>query len=61
MHFERNDHEGSLPLMNRIVQGEIDLSLAITHTFPIEDAPYAHSIFENKEDECTKVVLKPWG
>ena len=49
------------PLMNRIVQGEIDPSFVITHTFPIGDAPYAYSIFESKEDECIKVVLKPWG
>jgi threonine dehydrogenase-like Zn-dependent dehydrogenase len=47
------------PLLARIQSGEIDPSYIITHTLPIEQAPYAYEIFRKKEDNCIKVVLKP--
>ena len=52
-------HRYLAPLLNRIQQGEIDPSFLITHRFPLEDAPYAYSVFQKKQDECIKVVLKP--
>jgi threonine dehydrogenase-like Zn-dependent dehydrogenase len=47
------------PLLARIEKGDIDPSFVITHRMPLEDAPHAFSIFNDKEDECLKVVLVP--
>ena len=47
------------PLYDRILAGEIDPSFVISHTVPLEQAPQAYEMFKNKDDECTKVVLKP--
>jgi threonine dehydrogenase-like Zn-dependent dehydrogenase len=48
-----------LPLLERIKQGKIDPSYIITHRLGIEDAPNAYQIFEQKQDNCIKIVLKP--
>jgi len=32
----------------------------VTHTMPLEQAPEGYRIFQEKEDRCIKVVLKPW-
>ena len=47
------------PLLDRIQQGEIDPSYVISHRMSIDDAPKGYKMFRNKEDNCTKVVLKP--
>ena len=47
------------PLLERIQKGEIDPSFPITHRLGIEDAPRAYEMFEKKQDNCVKVVLKP--
>lgn len=47
------------PLLDRLQGNGFDPSYLITHTMPLEDAPYAYSIFQQKQDECIKVVLKP--
>ena len=47
------------PLYDRIVAGEIDPSFVISHTAPLERAPEMYETFKNKQDDCTKVVLKP--
>ena len=47
------------PLLERIQKGEIDPSYIISHHMSLEDAPQGYKIFRNKEDNCTKVVLKP--
>jgi threonine dehydrogenase-like Zn-dependent dehydrogenase len=49
------------PLLDRIAHGDIDPSFVVTHTLPLSEAPRAYDIFVNKEDECVKVVLKPWA
>jgi threonine dehydrogenase-like Zn-dependent dehydrogenase len=46
------------PLMQRIERGEIDPSFVITHRMRLEDAPDGFEMFNNKADECLKVVLK---
>lgn len=48
------------PLLKRIQEGEIDPSFVISHTLPLESAPEAYKMFRDKQDKCTKVVLKPW-
>ena len=47
------------PLLARIEQGAIDPTFLITHKMRLEDAPHAYEIFNNKEDNCIKVVLQP--
>ena len=47
------------PLLERVRGGEIDPSFVISHTLPLDQAPHGYEIFKNKEDNCTKVVLKP--
>ena len=46
-------------LFEKIEAGEIDPSFIITHKMKLEDAPKGYDIFNNKEDKCIKVVLKP--
>ena len=47
------------PLLDRIRNGEIDPSFIISHTMPLADAPRGFEMFRDKEDNCTKIVLKP--
>ncbi len=47
------------PLLRRIQAGEIDCPPVISHRLPLEEAPAAYKMFNNREDGCTKVVLKP--
>jgi threonine dehydrogenase-like Zn-dependent dehydrogenase len=47
------------PLLTRIEAGEIDPSFVISHRMSLEDAAMGYEIFKNKQDDCTKVVLKP--
>ena len=46
-------------LFERIDKGEIDPSFIITHTLSLDDAPHGYKIFNEKVDNCIKVVLKP--
>jgi threonine dehydrogenase-like Zn-dependent dehydrogenase len=48
------------PLLERIENAEIDPSFVISHKLPLEAAPEAYRMFRDKQDHCTKVVLKPW-
>jgi threonine dehydrogenase-like Zn-dependent dehydrogenase len=52
-------HRYLRPLMERIRAGEIDPSFVITHRLRLGEAPDGYEIFNNKQDECLKVVLKP--
>jgi threonine dehydrogenase-like Zn-dependent dehydrogenase len=47
------------PLLQRIKGGEIDPTRIITHTLPLQQAPYGYDIFKHKQDGCEKIVLKP--
>lgn len=49
------------PLLQKIENGDIDPSFVITHTMSLDDAPRAFAMFDNKQDDCIKVVLKPGG
>jgi threonine dehydrogenase-like Zn-dependent dehydrogenase len=49
------------PLLERIQKGEIDPSFVVAHTVPLEEAPRMYRTFNDKLDECIKVVLKPWA
>jgi threonine dehydrogenase-like Zn-dependent dehydrogenase len=47
------------PLLDRIRNREIDPSFVISHQLPLDQAPQGFEMFKNKEDNCTKIVLKP--
>ena len=47
------------PLLERIQKGEIDPSFVITHTLPLDQAPEGFKMFNDKNDSCIKIVLKP--
>jgi len=47
------------PLMQKIVEGEIDPSFLITHTIGLEEGPDAYKTFRDKKDGCIKVVIHP--
>lgn len=42
-----------------IVQGRFDPTDIITHKLPLEQGSRAYEIFDKKEDNCIKVILKP--
>ena len=46
-------------LMSLIQSGKIVADDIITHRLPLDEAPHAYDIFNKKEDNCVKVVLKP--
>jgi len=46
-------------LTRRIEEGQIDPSFVITHTAKLEEGPGMYRVFEQKQDSCVKVVLKP--
>ena len=52
-------HRYLKPLLNRIVEGEIDPTFVVTHRLPLDDAPRAYELFRDKEDGCIKTVLTP--
>ncbi|MDZ8082363.1 MAG: zinc-dependent alcohol dehydrogenase [Nostoc sp. DcaGUA01] len=46
-------------LLDHIQNGQIDPSFVITHSLPLEQAPHGYEIFNQRKDNCIKVVLKP--
>ena len=47
------------PLLEKIEAGDIDPSFVITHQVSLEDGPEMYEKFNNKEDDCIKVVMTP--
>ena len=54
-------HRYMQPLLDRVQKGEIDPSFVITHTMTLDEAAEGYDIFNKKQDECIKIVLKPNG
>jgi threonine dehydrogenase-like Zn-dependent dehydrogenase len=46
-------------LMSLMETGRVDLTPLATHRFAIEDALEAYDLFENRKDQCVKVLLTP--
>ena len=46
-------------LLQLVVSGKVVLDDVITQELPLEEAEHAYEIFNRKQDECLKVVLKP--
>jgi threonine dehydrogenase-like Zn-dependent dehydrogenase len=52
-------HRYLRPLLERIQKRDIDPSFVITHRMRLDEAPEAYRLFNEKQDNCLKVVLKP--
>src|SRR5690606_743661 len=52
-------HHYMAPLLDMITEGKIDPSVIITHKMALDDAPDAYKMFQQKDDNCIKVVLRP--
>ena len=46
-------------LLDRISEGKLHPEVIITHQMALEDAPSGYKIFNEKQEDCRKVVLKP--
>jgi threonine dehydrogenase-like Zn-dependent dehydrogenase len=51
-------HRYMKPLLERIQKGEIDPTFIITHRMPLSQAAEGYKIFNDKQDNCEKIVLK---
>jgi len=52
-------HRYMRPLLDRLRAGQIDPTFVISHRLTLEDAPEAYATFRDKQDSCTKVVMRP--
>jgi alcohol dehydrogenase len=52
-------HEYIDQLIPLVESGKVVLDDILTHTMPLSDVSKAYEIFEKKEDDCVKVILKP--
>lgn len=46
-------------LLENILQGDLRPEIIISHRLPLKDAAQGYRIFNNKEDGCRKVILRP--
>ncbi len=46
-------------LLRRIEEDEIDTTFLISHRLPLEEAPTGYANFKDRQNDWTKVVLKP--
>ena len=51
-------HRYLRPLLEHIRNGDIDPTYVISHSMDLSQAPQAYDMFKNKDDDCTKVVLR---
>jgi threonine dehydrogenase-like Zn-dependent dehydrogenase len=47
------------PLLQRIRAREIDPAFIVSHRLPLSRAPEAYRMWNDKTDDCTKIVLDP--
>ncbi|MCG6116131.1 MAG: glutathione-dependent formaldehyde dehydrogenase [Mesorhizobium sp.] len=56
---QTHTHRYLEPLLQKVVEGEIDPTFVITHTASLEEGPDLYKAFRDKQDGCIKVVMKP--
>ena len=56
---QTNVHRYLPRLLDYILRGQIDPSFVISHRLPLGQASEAYKTFQEKTDQCIKVVLKP--
>ncbi|PAX07283.1 zinc-dependent alcohol dehydrogenase [Sphingomonas lenta] len=54
-HVQRYTHA----LLNAIVEDKVDTTFLISHRLDLEEAPKGYKMFHDRQNEWTKVVLKP--
>jgi len=47
------------PLLNLIEEGKVDPTFLITHRLNLNEAAEGYKMFNNKDDNCVKVVMRP--
>lgn len=47
------------PILKMIKEGRFDPTDIITHKLPLDQGSHGYEIFDKKEDNCIKVILKP--
>jgi S-(hydroxymethyl)glutathione dehydrogenase / alcohol dehydrogenase len=52
-------HSYVKPILKLIQEKKIDATDIITHVLPLDKGEHAYEIFDEKMDDCIKVVLKP--
>jgi threonine dehydrogenase-like Zn-dependent dehydrogenase len=52
-------HKYAGALLAQILADEIDPSFVISHRLSLDEAARGYQLFNDKEDECIKVVLTP--
>jgi threonine dehydrogenase-like Zn-dependent dehydrogenase len=51
-------HRYLRPLLERIERGDIDPSFVVSHHMNLDDAPRGYDMFNHKQDEAMKIVLR---
>lgn len=46
-------------MLQKIQKAEIETTNIITHKLSLSEGSHAYSIFDKKEDNCIKIILKP--
>ncbi len=52
-------HSYVQPILDLISKNKFDATDIITHVLPLEKGDYGYEVFDEKKDNCIKVVLKP--
>ncbi len=47
------------PILNLISENKFDATDIITHVLPLKEGDYGYEVFDEKKDNCIKVILKP--
>lgn len=58
LHIGVGDQNYGEDLMKLILNGKLNLKPLITHRFPFSDVIQAYEVFEKKQGNCIKVILK---
>ena len=52
-------HRYLKPLLERVEKGDIDPTFIISHRLKLSEAPHGYKIFNDKLENCTKIVMTP--
>ncbi len=52
-------HKNIDHLLNLVVEGKVVLDDIVSHVLPLAEISRGYDIFKTKQDDCTKVILKP--
>jgi threonine dehydrogenase-like Zn-dependent dehydrogenase len=56
---QTHTHKYMATLLHHVQEGHLDPSCIITHSLTLDEAPQAYHAFNDKDDGCIKVVMKP--